>query len=328
MIESQSNNKNVKMMLNVFAILLGIGIVLGVSYAIFRTMDVGKKTNVITTGSFGLEIQNESAEGISVTNALPMTFEEGMKTTPYTFTVVNTGDYDIDYKLGLEAYTDSNMPSKAVRYLLVPGTTEDVASKTEKDTKLVSQAIEQYANDENNESKKVYYIETGVIKAGASQNYVLYMWIDYDATTEITGTKFKVRARADGEAASKKEFRAPTQEELAQMHRSANDQYTIASFADGKDIVYLKNNEVEIASIFVTDSQTGKESMYSFYLNISESIEGMEKIKLNTWYYALQDESGNYSAEPIEYTGSVPFNKADLTTIYCESYLDYLISLF
>lgn len=320
-IEPQTNNKNYKMMLNIFAIILGMGIILGVSYAIFRTRDVADKTNVIQTGDFGLEITNESADGISVTNALPMTFEEGMKTTPYTFTLTNTGDYDVAYKLGLEAFSDSTMPSSAVRYLLIKGDATDISGLTNENTKLVSQAVEETVTDENNQTKTVYYIETGTIKSQASQNYTLYMWIDYDATTEIVGTKFKVRARADGEATkideNKKEFIEPTEEELAQMqYEDGNDQYIVARGTSQMGIWYSNNmNSTGVKAITVGD---GNGNTYIFLSD--DSVVGETPLKGNTWYSAGEN--------PEEYTGSAPITKEDLTTTYSESYVDYVMSLF
>lgn len=320
-IEPQTNNKNYKMMLNIFAIILGMGIILGVSYAIFRTRDVADKTNVIQTGDFGLEITNESADGISVTNALPMTFEEGMKTTPYTFTLTNTGDYDVAYKLGLEAFSDSTMPSSAVRYLLIKGDATDTSGLTNENTKLVSQAVEETVTDENNQTKTVYYIETGTIKSQASQNYTLYMWIDYDATTEITGTKFKVRARADGEATkideNKKEFIEPTEEELTQMqYEDGTNQYIVARGTSQMGIWYSNNmNSTGVKAIAVGD---GNGNTYIFLSD--DLVIGETPLKGNTWYSAGEN--------PEEYTGDAPFTKEDLTTIYSESYVDYVMSLF
>lgn len=323
-IEPQTNNKNYKMMLNIFAIILGMGIILGVSYAIFRTRDVADKTNVIQTGDFGLEITNESADGISVTNALPMTFEEGMKTTPYTFTLTNTGDYDVAYKLGLEAFSDSTMPSSAVRYLLIKGDATDISGLTNENTKLVSQAVEETVTDENNQTKTVYYIETGTIKSQASQNYTLYMWIDYDATTEITGTKFKVRARADGEATkideNKKEFIEPTEEQLAEMHYdSGTDQYFIAHGQNNAiQMVYINNDASSNISV-INVLANGP-----LYIFASEDIENFVgySIEGEKWYCLSEGTSME------EYTGSVPFAKEDLDTIYSESYVDDIMSLF
>lgn len=324
-IEPQTNNKNYKMMLNIFAIILGMGIILGVSYAIFRTRDVADKTNVIQTGDFGLEITNESADGISVTNALPMTFEEGMKTTPYTFTLTNTGDYDVAYKLGLEAFSDSTMPSSAVRYLLIKGDATDTSGLTNENTKLVSQAVEETVTDENNQTKTVYYIETGTIKSQASQNYTLYMWIDYDATTEITGTKFKVRARADGEATkideNKKEFIEPTEEQLAEMHLDAGTQlYSIAS-GNGGDIqlVYANNDTLNNISTIIVIAD---DNSYIFSSKDNSNLLDYN-ILGNRWYRVFED-----GMRIEEYTGDAPFTKEDLTTTYSESYVDYVMSLF
>lgn len=318
-IKPQSNNKNYKLLLNIFAIILGMGIILGVSYAIFRSTDVGKKNNIITTGDFGLEINDESSDGISVTNALPMTFDEGVKQSPYTFTLTNTGDYAIDYKLSLENLIENEeerMLTTAVRYLLIQGENVDVETKTNEDTKLISQAVEEVVTDENNSEKTVYYIETGTIKAKSSQSYTLYLWIDYDATTAIQGTKFKVRARADGEATKVKKFIEPTEAQLAQMQEDTSlPRYYIAKNNDIK-IYYTVNPDDNSQKAIMIDNVLSEES-YQFY-NIDISSDGINYIG-GLWYKA---------SDFTRYTGECPFDKNDLTDIYSEEYLDYIISLF
>lgn len=196
--EKKTYNKNYKFFLNIFAIVLGIGVIFGVTYAIFRTTVRGEKSNVISTGNFGLVIQNESTNGISLTNALPMSEEEGKKTSAYTFELKNTGDYDIKYKLGFELDSSSTMPAKAIRYIFNNGTSS-----------LMSSAVETEVSDTDGTVKKVYYVEDSYIGKGETKQYSLKMWIDYDATKEeAAGKTFKIKARADGEAT--KQFEAKT----------------------------------------------------------------------------------------------------------------------
>lgn len=314
-IEPQTNNKNYKMLLNIFAIILGMGIILGVSYAIFRTTDKGEKTNIITTGNFGLEINDTSASAISMTNALPMTFEEGMKQAPYTFTLTNTGDYAIDYQLGLENMveeTEKIMPTNVVRYVLLEGENPDISAVTNADTKLVSQGIEKDVTDVENVTQKVYYVDAGIINAGESKQYTLYMWIDHEATTDIVGTKFKVRARADGEAAKIKEFKEPTAEELAAMQTDENNSYIVAE-GTNVEVRYAinPNNDTEkTVSISI-----GQEEVYEIF-NKNMTFEDGNVIG-GVWY-----------KDNERYLNAIPFSKSDLTNVYSESYLDYIISLF
>lgn len=319
----QSNNRNYKMLLNIFAIILGMGIVLGVSYAIFRTTDVGKKKNVITTGDFGLEINDVSSDGISVTNALPMTFDEGIKQTPYTFTLTNTGDYAIDYKLSLEnlvEVTEERMPTTTIRYLLIQGDNVDVTTKTNEDTKLMSQAVEEVVTDEDNNEKTVYYIETGIIGARSSQKYTLYLWIDYDATAEIQGTKFKVRARVDGEAAKIKKFIEPTEEQLAEMKVDSEGAIYFVGDNTNIEIWYAEyvSDEISFKTIVVYNDSVGAYQMFNKDVKFEEGRDFIGGI----WYFIDDNDS------KTRYTGECPFDKNDLTDIYSEEYLDYIISLF
>ncbi len=323
-------NKNHKFFLNVFAIVMGIGVIFGVTYAIFRTTVRGEKTNIISTGNFGLVIQNESTSGISLTNALPMSEEEGKKTSAYTFELKNTGDYDVKYKLGFELDSSSTMPAKAIRYIFNDG-----------NSSLMSSAVETEVSDADGTVKKVYYVEDSYIGKGETKQYSLKMWIDYDATQEeAAGKTFKIKARADGEATKQFEAKtliAPTAEQMKQLQQvDSNNEWIIAdkvsddtSIGD-KWIEYtLIGDSSDVYGITIDIIGDNERDLYIF-LNKDYTLEdgGVEyTYKAGYWYKILQNSSGEIINSP-RYFGECPFKKSDLSTIYSESYLDYVISLF
>ncbi len=323
-------NKNHKFFLNVFAIVMGIGVIFGVTYAIFRTTVRGEKTNIISTGNFGLIIQNESTSGISLTNALPMSEEEGKKTSAYTFELKNTGDYDVKYKLGFELDSSSTMPAKAIRYIFNDGTSS-----------LMSSAVETEVSDADGTVKKVYYVEDSYIGKGETKQYSLKMWIDYDATQEeAAGKTFKIKARVDGEATKQFEAKtliAPTAEQMKQLQQvDSNNEWIIAdkvsddtSIGD-KWIEYtLIGDSSDVYGITIDIIGDNERDLYIF-LNKDYTLEddGVEyTYKAGYWYKVSQNSTGGI-INSTRYFGECPFKKSDLSTIYSESYLDYVISLF
>lgn len=321
-------NKNYKFFLNVFAVVLGIGVLFGVTYAIFRTTVRGKKSNIISTGNFGLVIQNESTNGISLTNALPMSEEEGKKTSAYTFELKNTGDYDVKYKLGFELDSSSTMPAKAIRYIFNDGTSS-----------LMSSAVETEVSDTDGTVKKVYYVEDSYIGKGETKQYSLKMWIDYDATQEeAAGKTFKIKARADGEATKQFEARtliAPTAEQMKQLQQvESNDEWVIAEKESGtsigdKWIEYIRIDGTSDVYGIIIDFYKGNDGRDQYiFLNKDYVLDndGVEyTYKAGYWYKLPENDTGGIWSR---YFGECPFKKSELSSIYSESYLDYVISLF
>lgn len=330
--EKKTYNKNYKFFLNVFAIVLGIGVIFGVTYAIFRTTVRGEKSNIISTGNFGLVIQNESTSGITLTNALPMSEEEGRKTSAYTFELKNTGDYDIKYKLGFELDPSSTMPAKAIRYIFNNGTSS-----------LMSSAVETEVSDADGTVKKVYYVEDSYIGKGETKQYSLKMWIDYDATKEeAAGKTFKIKARADGEATKQFEAKtliAPTAEQKNQLKQvENNDAWLIAENENGNNLnskyiewrlIDTEHDSYGILIDIIKDENADKRDSYYFVnKDYTENVNNEKIIIMKAGYwYKMESIDGNLSTI-TRYFGACPFKKSELGSIYSESYLDYVISLF
>lgn len=103
----------------IIGIVVGIVLVLGISYAVFRTSDIAKKINRIHTGDFNVIITDESEKAIILENAAPMTAKQGKKLTPYMFSVENTGTIAANYKLYFVISNDTTLPAENVKYNLV-----------------------------------------------------------------------------------------------------------------------------------------------------------------------------------------------------------------
>ena len=97
--------------------MLLITICIGISYALWTVTLSQQSENKIATSCLNIEILKESEE-IVLENAFPITDEEGMKTTPYTFTIRNTCDTFIDYEVSLGMPNATTLNSKYVAVVL------------------------------------------------------------------------------------------------------------------------------------------------------------------------------------------------------------------
>ena len=122
-------------------IVIGIVMVLGVSYAVFRVTTTGEKENVVSAGKLDVRVENEQNE-IAINNALPQTEEEGKKNTPYTFDVVNRGNINAMYDMYIELSEDTTLPDNTVRYYLTKVVDNEEIALDEKSSHYLSDGID------------------------------------------------------------------------------------------------------------------------------------------------------------------------------------------
>ena len=96
--------KKGKLFSNVILILL-ISFI-GISYAYWKVTHQQKDFNTLGVSCFEVTLTNEEND-IHLTSVSPITDEEGLELTPYTFTITNTCDTYAHYEVNLE---DINSP--------------------------------------------------------------------------------------------------------------------------------------------------------------------------------------------------------------------------
>lgn len=177
----------------IVGIIIGISLVLGMSYAVFRKTTTGEKENVVSAGKLDVKIENEQNE-MNLTNALPQREKDGMKNTPYTFDIANRGNINAMYDLYVEIDNTSTLDASLVRYYLTV-----VEDGTEKQVTPESFLLGD-EKESTKEGKSAYKIDTRYLDVNKANQYKLYFWLDYDATKEqAAGKTFKANIRVDSE---------------------------------------------------------------------------------------------------------------------------------
>lgn len=175
-------NKKIIVMIVVTLVILMAG-----TYAILRISVDGNKKNVITAGDLSLELK-ESDNKISVSNAYPMTDEEGEATTTYSFTLENDGDIPSIYTISLK---DLDIDD----------------SKTRMNDEYVKCKIQITGNKTEEKIVKLSelgrVLDSGTLEVNESNHYQLQLWMDYDAPNDAQGTVFKAKLSIEGEQAIK-----------------------------------------------------------------------------------------------------------------------------
>lgn len=214
---------------------VGIVLVLGISYAVFRTSDIAKKINRIHTGDFNVIITDESEKAIMLENAAPMTVKQGKKLTPYMFSVENTGTIAANYKLYFVINNDITLPTENVKYNLVRTDTNEILSilKNSADDSENGEALDcrLISSDEKieKEGQTLYEIDLGTIGPKQKQQYALRLWVSRLSGVEVMNKSFEAQIRVEAEQASTKN---PYPVEEYFMPGEFGQQLSVARYSD------------------------------------------------------------------------------------------------
>ena len=166
--------KNKKIIILIILILISILTLIGSSYALLSKTFTSKKLSV-EVGT--LKVDFTEGNAITMDNAMPMTDENGMNTTPYTFTITNSGTIDSYYTISNEEDINNTLDITYLKYKLVSNDGYDSGIKRLKDIGTGTYRIVD---------------ERGLVK-NKSTTYKLYLWIASDAGNDIQNKIYKSR---------------------------------------------------------------------------------------------------------------------------------------
>ena len=158
----------------VIAIVLILVVIIGTTYAWLSITKNSEIINKITAGNLELTLDDTTSEGIKLTKEIPRSYQQGMTTKEYTFTLTNkssTSSYTLSLK-DLTTYTIDNneevtitdvdrLADSKVRYILLKDGEEATAAKS----KILTDRV----------------IDSGTIEKGKTITYSLRICIDSTA---------------------------------------------------------------------------------------------------------------------------------------------------
>ena len=168
-----------KIILVIILILISLIALVGSSYALLTKSFKSKKLSM-EVGK--LKIDFAEGNAINMVNAAPMTDSDGMKTTPYTFTITNGGDINAYYTVSNEEELANTLDTSYLRMKLTGSDGYDSGIKTVKEL--------------GTETYKL--IDDTLLETGKSVTYELRMWISQDAGNDIQDKVYKSKIVVNG----------------------------------------------------------------------------------------------------------------------------------
>mgnify|MGYP000050353531 FL=1 len=256
----------------IILILVSLITLVGSSYALFTKSFKGNKESM-QIGT--LKVDFTEGNYINMNNAIPMSDSNGKETTPYTFTITNSGTIDAYYTISTEDDVSNTLDTN---YLKMKITSSDGY-----DSGVIK------INDLSSKSYRI--VDDKILKTGHSVTYKLYMWISEEADNSIQGKIYKSKIVVNS-ASNKESLEKKCQayggkyvdNECRKYYVKLNNMIENPSFSNNawnwvihnSKLSSVNNNEVEI------DCTNNNQTSCGLYQ------QPLEKIQLGHKYYASQ----------------------------------------
>ena len=172
-------------------------VVIGVSFAFFTYSRQGSKENTITTGSLTFVYDEKKAEGngISLSNAFPMSDEEGKQLSGsnnvFDFQVLaSTKGESIAYEVIGKKDDSSTLPENVTKIYLttLSGSEETEVATTVRDGVVTTYDELSDTQIEDQTGKTLYQEVIPLNQSGYQKNFRLRMWLSEEANTTTDGS--------------------------------------------------------------------------------------------------------------------------------------------
>ena len=164
--------RNKRIVILIILILISIITLIGSSYALLTKSFKGDKLSM-QVGT--LKVDFTEGNAINMNNTIPMSDTDGLATTPYTFTITNSGTIDAYYTVSNEEDSSNTLDTT---YLKMKITSDDGYDSGIVTLKSLG-------------SKTYRIIDEKILKTNKSITYKLYLWISGEAGNDIQDNTYK-----------------------------------------------------------------------------------------------------------------------------------------
>lgn len=162
-----------------YGLLVTVICIIGVSFAWFRLYLSQTENNTIASRTCFNTTLTEDTSKISLTDAFPITDEDGLKQTPFTFTIKNNCNSYVKVYITIDSTYRESTDSSYLKDNYMKVNISPKGTTASKSVILGSQALTDLENN-----KKGYIIINTGLKANEEKSYDLRIWMDSTVTTE------------------------------------------------------------------------------------------------------------------------------------------------
>ena len=170
------DNKKLKIYISLFVTII---IVIGISYAYFFLRREQTNDNIIGTRTCLDTSLTEQTSEISLTEAFPISDEDGLKQTPFTFSVTNNCDTYVKLTITLENENRESTSTEFLKDNLIKVNLSPKGTTTSSNLLLGNQTLVDIEN-----SRKGYKLTTTGLKGNETKEFDLRTWMDSSTTLD------------------------------------------------------------------------------------------------------------------------------------------------
>ena len=157
----------------VTVIMISIISLIGATYALLTLTVEGDKKISLTAGI--LKVDFTDGNYINLDNIAPMTDNQGLKTTPYTFTITNTGNINAYYHVSLEEDSNNTLSNSYLKMKITGDNGYDSG----------------VLKVNNYGTGNFEIIGEDILEPSDKVTYQLWMWLSNDADNNAQGKEYK-----------------------------------------------------------------------------------------------------------------------------------------
>ena len=222
-----------KIMIIVSSIILVLAALFTTTYSLFYKEDVAANPSNYSTGILQIEATSLS-DTISLDSALPMTDEEGIETTPYVFSIKNTGNIDYKFDVKLLSTSSNTINSQYIKLKIDNGNPVVLSSLT---NSIIKSNV--------------------VVKAKESINITLRVWLSKDTPNTEIGKTFNSQIVIDGQSIYTSTNNDPALDTLTNLGLSVDTEHTPDFTTVSGNSGVKKNNRGETLATGLGDGTNG-----------------------------------------------------------------------
>ena len=287
----------------IVTIVISVIALIGASYALLTMTIEGEKKVSLTAGI--LKVDFAEGDNINLDNVAPMTDAQGQKTTPYTFTITNTGNINAYYHVSLEEDVNNTLSNSYLKMRLT--------SDNGYDSGVVK--VSGYGTGEFDITSEA------TLEPSDKVTYQLWMWLDYNADNSAQGKEYKSKIVVTSYDREQKtavetllakvnpedlDYNSATDAQKKEMwtfsHPETEQTTALTDYryigADPNNYVTFNNETWRIIGVFTVDDGTGKkEERLKIIRNESIGNMAWDSNKTNDWPNATLNanlNSGDY----------------------------------
>ena len=287
----------------IVTIVISVIALIGASYALLTMTIEGDKKVSLTAGI--LKVDFAEGDNINLDNVAPMTDAQGQKTTPYTFTITNTGNINAYYHVSLEEDVNNTLSNSYLKMRLT--------SDNGYDSGVVK--VSSYG------SGSFDITSEATLEPSDKVTYQLWMWLDYNADNSAQGKLYQSKIVVTSYDREQKtavdtllakvnpedlDYNSATDTQKKEMwtfsHPETEQTEALTDYryigADPNNYVTFNNETWRIIGVFTVDDGTGKkEERLKIIRNESIGNMAWDSNRTNDWPNATLNanlNSGDY----------------------------------